>query len=339
MRFDNPTLLWLIPVAAILLLLLGMWAAYRKRQMLERFGNRELVQKLARGVSRARQRWKFVLFFIAIMLVVLSLARPQYGIIERPLRRRGVEVVIAVDCSRSMLGQDMKPNRLERARQQLRGLIQRLEGDSVSIVVFAGIALVQCPMTSDYSMALNLLDAIEVGTVPTQGTDLGAAIQKSMGAFQNARKGRKIIVLLTDGEGHEGKALEAAEEAAREGVTIYTIGIGSTEGVPIPLPEGGYMEAGGSKVSTRLDFETLTKIAFATGGQAILANPSGDMELEAIYSEIKALDDQELQTRKLVVHKERFQYFLAPAALLLVLEMIMSDRRRRIQMEGAGRFD
>lgn len=339
MHFAYPHLLFWIPVAVVALGLFFLWALARKKRLLERFGQSEIVCKLTRGVSRGRQNWKYALLLTAVAFLLFSLSRPQYGAIERPLRRRGVEVAIAIDCSRSMLSEDIKPNRLARARQQLRGLIQRLEGDNVGVIAFAGIPIIQCPMTSDYDMALNLLDSIDVDSVPVQGTAIGNAIRKSFQVFKTAGKGYKVLVLLTDGEDHEGDAVKAAEEAAKEGVVVYPIGIGSPKGAPIPLPEGGYKESDGGKVNSRLDFDLLRQIAAATGGTAILANPTGDLELREVYKRIASLKEKDLHSTSMTIYSERFQYFLAVAILLLIAEMTLSDRKRRIEPEGAGRFD
>lgn len=339
MRFAEPQLLAWIPIAMVALGLFFLWALARKRQMLSRFGDNEMVRKLTRGVSHGRQNWKYILLAGSVAFLLFALARPQYGAIERPLRRRGVEVVIAIDCSRSMLGQDIKPSRMARARQQLRGLIERLEGDNVGIVAFAGIPIIQCPMTSDYDMALSLLESVDVDSVPVQGTAIGPAIRKSFDVFQTAGKGYKVLVLLTDGEDHEGDAIKAAEEAAKQGVVIYAIGIGTPKGVPIPLPEGGYKESDGGKVNTRLDFDLLRQISAATGGKAILANPTGDLELREVYRDISSLKEKDLKSSSVVLYAERFQYFLAVAIILLAAEMLVSDRKRRIVAEGAGRFD
>jgi len=339
MRFVFPHLLALQTGTVVVLVVFFVWVGRHKARLLERFGNPALVLKLTRGISRARQHWKAALLIAAPAFLLFALARPQYGALERPLRRRGVEVVIAIDCSRSMLGQDIKPNRLARARQELRGLLQRLQGDNVGVIAFAGIAVIQCPMTADYDMALNLLDSIDVDSVPVQGTAIGAAIRKSFDMFQTAGKGYKVLVLLTDGEDHEGDVMKAAEEAAQQGVRIYAIGTGSPQGVPIPLPEGGYKEADGTKVNTRLDFDMLRKIAAATGGKAILANPSGDLELKELYRDIAALKETNLATTSRTIYAERFQFFLAIAVALAAVEMLLSDRRRRSEVEGAGRFD
>jgi Ca-activated chloride channel family protein len=339
MRFDLPQILWLLPVATVLLVLLHAWAGRRRRALIARFGNPATIGKLTRGVSVARRRARFALLLVAVLLVIIAVARPQYGVIERPVSRSGVELVVAIDCSNSMLARDIQPNRLQRARDQLRNLILRLKGDGVAVVAFAGMAVIQCPMTSDYGMALNLLDSINTDSVPIQGTNIAAAIDTSLRAFQRSRPGGKVIVLLTDGESHAGDALEAAQRAREAGVRIFSVGIGSTEGVPIPLPEGGYKESAGAKVSTRLDFDTLTQIALATGGQAILANPSGDIEIETIYNETEALEREEFQAKTMIVRRERFQPLLVAALLILTVESLIGDRKRRVEAGGVGRFD
>lgn len=322
-----------------MLVLFYWWVRARRRRLLARFGEQRVVAKLVRGVSPGRQHLKYLLLVCAVLLILFSLARPQYGVVERPLQRRGVEVLIAIDCSESMLGQDIKPDRLSRAREQLRRLIHRLEGDNVGIIAFAGIPVVQCPMTSDYDMALNLLDSLAVDTVPVPGTAIGKAIGKAVETFRNPGQGQKVLVLLTDGEDHEGDPAEAAREAAEAGVVIHAIGIGSTDGVPIPLPNGRYKESEGVKVSTRLDFEALRQVAVATGGVAIKANEKGDMELDEIYRQIDALKESNLQAKAVTLHTERFQYFLLPAIIALAAELLLGDRKRRLRVEGAGRFD
>lgn len=328
MRFDAAWVLFLIPPALLLAAALQWYAAARRQKLLARFGESGLVEKLTRGVQPARRRLRFVLWIGAIAAILFALARPQYGVVERPMRRRGVEVVIAIDCSYSMLGQDIEPNRLTRAREQLRGLIQRLEGDSVAIIAFGGAAVVQCPMTSDYDMALNLLDAIDVDTVPVQGTAIGRAVKKAIETYKTAGKGYKVLVLLTDGEDHEGDPVARAKEAADAGVIIHAIGLGSPEGAPIPLPEGGFKESqAGVKVNTRLDFATLAEMAYATGGTAVLAHGRGEDELDTIYRAIGSLKEENLQSQTEVVHKERFQWFLLVALSLLLADLLLREGR------------
>jgi Ca-activated chloride channel homolog len=338
MRFDNPQILFLLPLAAILLTLFHLWAGARKRRLMAQFAQPALLQKLTRGVSIGRQRWKTVLTALAILLALFCLARPQYGTVERPLQRKGIEVIVALDCSQSMLAQDIKPSRFDRAKEELRNLIQRLQGESVGVIAFAGVSIVQCPLTSDRAMAMNLLDSMTLDSVPVQGTDLAKAIDQARGMYHTASAGNKVLVLLTDGENLDGEPLKSAEEAAKEGVRIYCIGIGSPEGAPIPIKAGGYKEAKDGKVNTRLDFDSLTKIASTTGGKAILSNPSGQEEAKAIAADLAALKQGDLQEKTLTIHQERFQIFLIPAVLLLLLEMLLSDRRRKTR-QAAGRFD
>jgi Ca-activated chloride channel family protein len=279
-----------------------------------------------------------VLLTAAVALLLTALARPQYGTLERPMRRRGVEVLVAIDTSLSMLAPDIPPTRLARARAMLRDLLQRLSADSVGVLAFAGIPIVQCPLTTDHDMALNLLDTIDTESVPVQGTAIGATIRKAIETFREPGTGHKALVLLTDGEDHDSKPLEAAQEAAKAGIVIYAIGIGSTAGTFIPLPEGGLKENEGTKVNSRLDFETLRQIALATGGAAIVANPTGDKEVAEVTRRIEALAKSDLGESAVTVHLDRFQIPLGVVLALLALEMLLGERRRRAQ-SVAGRFD
>jgi Ca-activated chloride channel homolog len=338
MRFDHPQLLFFLPLAAVLLTLFYLWAGARKRRLMAQFAQPALLQKLTRGVSVGRQRVKIILILLSILLALFCLARPQYGAVERPLQRKGVEVIVALDCSQSMLAQDVKPSRFDRAKEELRNLIQRMQGETIGVVAFAGVPIVQCPLTSDRAMALNLLDSITLDSVPVQGTDLAQAINKARSMYHTAHAGNRVLVLLTDGENLEGKPLEEAEAAAKEGVRIYCIGIGSPEGAPIPMAKGGYKETEGGKVNTRLDFDSLTKIASATGGKAILSNATGQEEAKVIAADLAALKQGDLQEKTLTIHQERFQIFLIPAVCLLLLEMFLSDRHGKAR-QMAGRFD
>ncbi len=339
MRFESPHLLVFVPVSIILMIAFWSFVVFRKRRLLARFAGAKMVKKLTRGVSRGRQYSKFAMLTFVIALVFFALARPQYGTHERTLRNRGVEVVLAIDCSLSMLGRDIAPNRFERAREQLRSLIQQLTGHQLAIIAFAGIPIVQCPMTADHGMALNLLSALDVDTVPVGGTAIGSTIRKALDTFQEAGKGTRVLVLLTDGEDHKTDPIGAAREAAEQGVIIIPVGIGSPAGVPIPMPGGGYKESKTGKVNTRLDFETLAEIAKVTGGKAILANPKGNLEVEEITRIIDSLTSENLQTTSQIVHHERFQYFLYLAVGLLMLEIIIGDRSRKEEQQRMGLFD
>ncbi|MFH0794786.1 MAG: VWA domain-containing protein, partial [bacterium] len=269
------------------------------------------------------------LMLVTLALMVFALSRPQYGAVERPVQRKGVDFFIAIDVSKSMLAQDMTPNRLERAKEQFKSLLGRLEGDRVGIITFAGTAYVQCPLTLDYGIARTILETVDEKSVEVEGTALGEAIRVATDAFRRAGSESKVLLLLTDGEDQGSDPVEAAKAAAKDGVRIYSIGIGSTQGVPIPLPGGGYKEdAQQHKVSTKLDLVTLQKIAQATNGKTVKANPSGDLELDAIYNEVSQLQKSMLESRTYTIYEDRFQYVLLPALALLLLECLMGDRAR-----------
>ncbi len=323
-------LLILLPV-----LLVFYWLAFRmKAKALERFGSLELVKKLALSFSPRKQRWKVALMILAVFFLMFSLARPQLGTRLTLMKREGVDVVIALDCSLSMLAEDFKPSRLEKAKQEVNGLISRMKGDRVGLVAFAGVAFIQCPLTLDYSAAQMFLDIMDHNLIPQPGTAVGDAIRTSVKAFNQKERKYKVLVLMTDGEDHDSDPLGAAEEAAAEGIRIYTIGIGSVQGEPIPLKdsrglvEGYKKDRGGSVVVSRLDETTLQKIALTTGGKYYHAT-SGEMELDKIYDEISKMEKKELEGKLMTQYEDRYQFFLFLAVVLLVAEFLLSERRGR----------
>ncbi|HPB30328.1 MAG TPA: VWA domain-containing protein [Candidatus Sumerlaeota bacterium] len=329
MRFASQAVLYGL-FTLPLILLFQAWVLHRKRTLLYRLGNRDLVSRLAEGTSPSRQAVRAGLLALALLLLITSLSRPQYGTIERPMTRKGVDIFIAMDTSLSMLARDIKPNRLARAKEQLRGVIHRLQGDRVGIIAFAGTAIVQCPLTMDYGLALSVLDTVDDKSVPVPGTAIGEAIRAAVQAFGRASTGDRVIILLTDGEDQQTNPLGAADEAARAGVRIYSIGIGSEKGEPIPLETGSFkQDEKGHVVNSRLDLDLLTKISEKTKGMTLKANPTGGLELDAIYADIGLLDKAELRTATFTIHEDRFQLFLLPAILLLLLEMVLPERRKR----------
>jgi len=234
LRFAHPEylyLLWLIPALIVFYCLAFRW----KTKAMQRFGNLELVKKLAASTSRKRQVTKVSCVIAAFIFLIVSLARPQIGTKLQEVKREGVDIIIALDVSQSMLAEDVKPNRLEKARHEISGFIDRLEGDRVGLIAFAGEAFVQCPLTLDYGAAKIFLDILDTNLIPEPGTAIGEAIFKAIGTFEQRERKHKVLVLITDGEDHDSEPLKAAEEARREGIVIYTVGIGSGKGVPIPL--------------------------------------------------------------------------------------------------------
>ncbi len=321
------------------LLLVFYWLVFRmKRKVMERFGNLTLMQRLALSLSPKRQRWKVVLLVFAIFFLLFSLARPQLGTKLTMMKRRGVDIVIAMDCSLSMMAEDFKPSRLAKAKQEVKGLINRLRGDRVGLVAFAGVAFIQCPLTLDYSAASMFLDIMDVNLIPEPGTAIGDAIRTSIKAFSHKERKYKVLILLTDGEDHDSDPLGAAEEAATEGIRIYTIGIGSVQGEPIPLRNkrgevtGYKKDEEGNVVVSRLDETTLQKIALTTGGKYYHAT-GGEMELDKIYDEISKMEKKELEGKLMTQYEDRYQIFLFLSILCLIAEFLISERRKKGMVE------
>ncbi len=340
MRFGSPLFFWLLLLVPALGAFFA-WAFWRKSALLRRFAETEMLRRMVAGTSTARQILKMALLLAAIGFLVLGLTRPQWGTKMEMMKRRGLDVVVAVDVSLSMEAEDIKPSRMARCKQEVERFVDELAGDRVALVAFAGEAYLECPLTSDYGAFRIFLDVLDPSLIPVPGTDLGAAIETSLKAFdQNDRKYR-VLVLLTDGEDHSGRAEKAAEEAARQGVTIYTVGIGSATGVPIPItgPDGQVeykKDSQGNIVMTRMDPELLEKIALTTDGKFYHAE-QGHFELQDVLKQINARKKRELDSERFTRYEERFQYPLAMAVLLLVAEMLISDRRRR-KRDWKGRF-
>jgi len=291
-----------------------------------------LSGRLAASVSRRRRTWKTIYLLLALLTTVLALARPQYGRKLRMVQRKGIDIVIALDTSDSMLAEDIKPNRLERAKQEISSLIDRLRGDRVALVAFAGEAFVQCPLTSDYGAAKMFLDIIDQSIEP--GTAIGQAIRTSTAIFQDKERKYKAIILITDGEDHRSDPLAAAEQAAQEGVRIYPIGVGSPGGVPIPIRDERAdlveykKDRHGETVLSRLDEITLQRIALKTGGRSYRAT-TGEMELESILEELEGMEKKELASREYDLREDRYQYFVLATVILLAAEAALGDRKRR----------
>ncbi|MDZ7271177.1 MAG: VWA domain-containing protein [candidate division KSB1 bacterium] len=341
LRFANEQILYLLLVVPLLALFYAV--AFRwKRRAMERFGHLPLVQKLAANTSRRRQVLKAALVILAAGLMVLSLARPQIGTKLEEVKRSGVDIIIALDVSLSMQAEDVKPNRLAKAKREIEQFIGRLEGDRVGLVAFAGEAFLQCPLTLDYAAAEMFLDIMEPSLIPTPGTAIGEAIAVAMKAFEQKERKHKVLVLVTDGEDHGSDPVEIAKQAAREGVVIYTIGIGSVEGVPIPVyDQRGQLidwkkDRSGQRVTSRLDEVTLQKIAQETGGAYYRAT-GGAMELDKIYERIAGMEKKELGSLRFSQFEERFQYLLVLVLVLLVVEPLIPERRTP-RREWYGRF-
>ena len=303
-----------------------------RRRALALLGDLELIQKLSATLSQRARVTKILLTLASVALLVFALARPQFGTRVETVQSEGQDVVVALDVSRSMLAEEVAPNRLERARLEIMRIIQRLEGDRIGLVAFAGNAFVQSPLTIDYGAATLFLNAMDPGLIPVQGTNLGEALTVALDAFEEGTRDYRVLVVVTDGEDHEGEIAQALERAVEEGVRIHTVGIGSLEGVPIPVfnaagARNGFLrDDEGNVVTTRLDESTLIRVAESTGGRyfpalGLRAN------LDPLIEEITGEEGRELEVREVTQFDEQFQIFLGLALALLLVESLMSDRR------------
>ena len=334
-RFGAEELLFALlalPVIAVFL----VWGARRSQQALERFGDLSLVQRLSSEVNRSGRRAKRVLLVCAVGFLIFALSRPQFGTRVETVRRQGLDIVVAMDISRSMLAEDIAPNRLAKAKFAVSDLIRRLDGDRIGLVAFAGEAFVQSPLTVDYSAALLFLNAMEPSIVSVQGTNLAAALERSLDAFDPANEQDRILIVITDGEDHEGSLEESIERAREVGVRIFAVGMGTPQGVPIPGTDGGFMrDEDGTVVTSRLDEATLRSLAETTGGTYYRATARGS-ELDELSRELAGQQGQELDARQVTLYEEQFQLFVGLALVLLLVEMLIPDRRR-ISTEWEGR--
>ena len=307
-----------------------------------RFGNLVLVEKLSRSTSRGRQILKAALIILGILFMTLALARPQIGTRLEEVRREGVNIIVALDVSLSMLAEDIKPNRLAKAKHEISAFIDLLEGDRIGLIAFAGEAFVQCPLTLDYGAAKTFLDIMDPSLIPEPGTNVGEAIALAIKNFEAQERKYKVLVLITDGEDHGGEPVRMAEVADKEGIVIYTVGIGSPKGVPIPLYGGGGNQKGfkkdrkGEVILTKLDQITLGKIALTSGGK-YYQSVTGEVKLELVYNEISKMEKKELASMKFSQFEDRFQYILTIAIILLLVELFIPERKK-VKIEWRGRF-
>ena len=332
-RFGVETLLYaylLLPA----LVALEWWAAARRRRALDRFGERGRIDRLTEVVSRRGQSTRSVLVLVAVVLLVTALARPQFGDRVETVRREGQDLVVALDLSASMEAEDVAPNRLAAARLAVGRLIERLDGDRIGLVAFAGEAFVQSPLTLDYAAATMFLNAMEPDLVPVPGTDLGQAIEAALDGFGEAGERARQLVVIMDGEDHEGAIEAAIERAVDEGVRVHTVGMGSTEGVPIPsfdetgAPNGFLRDEAGSVVTTRLDDVALQRVADRTGGAYYHAAAGSGAAFERLVEELTGGDGEAIESREVTLFEEQYQIFLGLALALLLAETLVPQRRR-----------
>lgn len=324
-RLANPQYLWLLWLGLAALALV-IYALRKRRLEREKFAGTELLTKLAPDLSRAKMLIKGLLLVSAVFLIVWTIADPQIGTRIEEVKREGVDIIVAVDVSNSMIAEDVAPNRLYKAKHVLSSFIDRLKGDRIGIIAFAGAAFVQCPLTLDYSAAKMYTDILDTALIPVQGTALSEAILMAEQGFVGQETSQKVLVILTDGEDHEAKVDAAVESAKQKGIVIYTVGMGSPGGAPIPGSGGYLQDRTGSVVLSKLNEGLLSDIALKTGGGYYRAT-TGENELDKIYEKIFGMDKTELSSKQFTDYEDRFQYFAALALLLLLLEIAVSERK------------
>lgn len=331
-RFANPDFLYLLLLLPVLILLWIIRAAWRKKAV-QKLGNTSLVRQLMPEYSVIRPIVKFMFQLFALASVIIILARPQFGSRLEEVKKQGVEVIIALDVSNSMLAEDIQPDRLTRAKQALSRLIDNLENDKIGLIVFAGDAYTQIPITTDYISAKMFLSTISPEMVPKQGTAIGAAIDLGMRSFTPGDGKSKAMIIITDGENHEDDPVAKAEDAAKAGIVIHTIGIGSSEGVPVPFSSRGkkdYLKDNeGNTVITKLDEDILKKIAVNGRGNYVRAS-SSNLGLDDIFGEIKQMKKQELESKMYTEYNDQFQIFALIALVFLLTDFMVMDRKNRI---------
>ena len=330
MRFGDPLYFYLF-WCLVPLIFFMVWGMRKKQQLTLKFCGNPLLSKLVHPGVDKRHRSKTIFVVLAILFLILALTRPRWGYQWEDLHQRGVDVIVALDVSSSMLAEDIKPNRLERAKRKISDLLDMMEGDRIGLVAFAGTSFVQCPLTLDYGAARLFLSAIDTQLIPVQGTALGNAIKTSVKAFRSQEKKSKALILITDGEDQTGKALSAAKLAGDQGVKIYTIGIGGEIGAPLPNSSGagGFRKnQQGEVILSKLDETTLQQIALETGGSYV-RSVTGDIDLNTIYKDQikKHIEKKELKSERRKIWQERFQWFIFIALIFLVAETCLSEKR------------
>ncbi len=329
-RFEHSEFLWLLLAVPVWLIVAYGYHLWRKK-VLKTQVSPELLAFVSPAYSSAKKTIKTTLFIASYALLVIALSNPQLGSKLEEVKREGIDLVICLDVSNSMLAEDLSPNRLERAKRAMSQLVDRLKGDRLGIVVFAGDAFVQLPITVDYAAAKLFLGTVNTNTIATQGTNIGIAIRKAMSSFDMESPSSKAIVVITDGENHEEGAIDAAEEAAKLGVQTFTIGMGSDKGAPIPVYRGkqqiGYKkDNNGNTVVTSLNEAMLVELASIGNGEFIRAT-NANAGLEYIVEQLGKLEKTELESKVFTDYEDRFQYPLGLSLLMLLIFTTIGDQK------------
>ena len=331
-RFSHPEILYLLLIVPVFILFFVLMKK-KKNEAITEFGDWALLKPLMPLYSPFRENVKFIMLLLVVFFLVIAAAGPQFGSRLQQVKAEGVEMEILLDVSNSMLSEDIKPNRLERSKLAISRIVDKLGNDKMGLIVFAGDAYVQIPMTTDYSAAKMFLSEINTKIVPVQGTAIGRALEMATKSFSENEKVSKVIIIITDGENHQDNAIEAAKKAKAQGIVIHTIGMGSEQGAPIPDGSGGYRkDASGKTVVSKLDEQTLKKIAGIGEGMYIRAS-NANIGLNTIVREIERMEKGEIEENVYTDYDDKFHYFLWIALLLSFVELFYLARRNKYFMK------
>ena len=325
--FASPRFLWLLLLVPLIPVVYGILRALRRRRI-RRFGDEALVRSLMPSWSGAKGWIRIILWDLAFLCFVIGISRPQMGAKLKEHEAKGAEIMICLDVSNSMLSQDYSPSRLDRAKLAISRVVDKLQGDRIGLIIFAGTSFVQLPITTDYVSAKMFLGNIDTGSVPVQGTAIGDAILTAAKSFSAQSEKSRAIIVITDGENHEDDAVDAARQAAELGIKIYTVGVGSLRGQPIPINGELLKDKDGNIVVSRLDEATLKQIADEGHGAYVHAG-NEEFGLNPIIDDIKKMEAEKYNSIVFEEYDELFMYFFAAALALLVLEMLIGERRHK----------
>ncbi len=330
-RIANPEYLYALLVIPALIAFFW-YSRIQRRKALALFGQKEILSVLMPNVSSIRPVLKFTVLMLALASIIVGISRPQFGSKLKTEKRKGIELIIALDVSNSMMAEDIQPNRLERSKRAISQLVDKLSNDKIGLIVFAGDAYTQLPITADYVSAKLFLNSVGPQMVPTQGTAIGAAIELAQKSFNPQFAGSKAIIVITDGENHEDDAVGAAKAAAEQGIVVYTIGMGLPQGGPIPDFENGSRnyrkDKQGNIVVTKLDEVMLQKIAEAGKGAYVRAN-NAQVGLNTLFDEVNKMEKSELETQVYADYDDKFQYFIGLGLFLILLDFMMLERKNK----------
>jgi Ca-activated chloride channel family protein len=332
LKFDNIEFLYFLLAIPVIILGMILYARWQRVSLLK-FGDNTLVSELTKSSSSNRKKIKNILLIIILSFLIVGLSNPQIGTKMEEVKREGVDLMIAIDLSYSMMAEDIKPNRLERAKQAISRLIDELKGDRIGLVVFAGQAYVQLPITTDYSAAKLFLSTVKTNLIPTQGTKIGNAIDLCINSFDKENTQSKAIIIITDGETHDDQAIDLAKKANETGIITHTLGMGLKKGGPIPIYKNGdskeyRKDRDGNTIVTKLNEQMLKDIANAGGGAYIRANNSKS-GLNTLFKEINKMEKKDIGTMVFTQYKDRFQIFLFISLLFLIFDLIFLERKNK----------